>query len=255
MDDDVAPWFPQVAVTADGESAMQSGPISDGGQSSQRTAVSGPGLLYFFWKVSSEEDYDFLDFLIDDELFLYRSGEVDWEDMSILIPPGIHILEWVYTKDEILSDGADAAWLDAVEYIELDAFSYWQQLNFLPGELLDPEISGQDADPDRDGWRNIEEFGFGLDPFSSKNDHRPSARLVQTSIGQVLELTYLRRTDEPNLVYSIALSNDLEKWTTSPASDWEESLIKWDQGLQQVRTRYRIPVGPDSLFTRVRIRY
>ncbi|MCD8534187.1 MAG: immunoglobulin domain-containing protein, partial [Verrucomicrobia bacterium] len=255
MDDDAAPWFPQVAVTADGESAMQSGPIGDGGQSSQRTAVSGPGLLYFFWKVSSEEDYDFLDFLIDDELFLYRSGEVDWEDMSILIPPGIHILEWVYTKDEILSDGADAAWLDAVEYIELDAFSYWQQLNFFPGELLDPEISGQDADPDRDGWRNIEEFGFGLDPFSSHNTYRPSARLVQTSIGQVLELTYLRRTDEPNLVYSIALSNDLEKWTMSPASDWEESLIKWDQGLQQVRTRYRIPVGPDSLFARVLIRY
>jgi alpha-tubulin suppressor-like RCC1 family protein len=55
-----APWFAQISVTHDGEAAAQSGHITDNQQSALQTTVTGPGVLVFWWKVSSEEGYDFL---------------------------------------------------------------------------------------------------------------------------------------------------------------------------------------------------
>jgi subtilisin family serine protease len=246
------PWFAQDSVSFDGDSALQSGPIGDGQESWLGTTVVGPGILYFAWKVSSEKDFDFVEFLVNEELYDYQSGEVDWEDLSFLIPPGQHDLDWVYSKDDIFSDGADAAWLDFVQYQALDTFSYWLNLYFLPGELSDPHISGEDADPDRDRRTNFEEFAFGLNPALSGDDMRPVARLVEISQERFLEVTYLRRTDDPDLIYSMAVSTDMMEWTTSPASHWQETTTPYDEGLEQVRARYHQPVSSNTaLFARI----
>jgi hypothetical protein len=110
------PWFSEPFVTHDGQFAAQSGPIPDGGQSTLQTSVNGPGLLQFWWKVSSEQYFDLLEFFDNGTNVLSISGEVDWTQASIAIGAGVHQLRWVYSKDNEVSDGADAGWLDQVNF-------------------------------------------------------------------------------------------------------------------------------------------
>jgi Leucine-rich repeat (LRR) protein len=49
------------------------------------------------------------------------SGQVDWQQKSYSIPLGTHVLRWAYLKDQSGAWGADAGWLDQVEYIALPA--------------------------------------------------------------------------------------------------------------------------------------
>ena len=100
----------------DGDAA-ESGFISDNQTSSIETIVTGPGSFSFYWKVSSEKNYDFLIFSIDGVSYSQMSGEVDWHKVTYEIAPGDHTLMWSYTKDENKSGGSDAGWLDKVVFI------------------------------------------------------------------------------------------------------------------------------------------
>ncbi|MFH1857241.1 MAG: FKBP-type peptidyl-prolyl cis-trans isomerase, partial [Candidatus Omnitrophota bacterium] len=72
------------------------------------------GEVNFYWKVSSEEDYDYLKFYIDDVEQVKISGEVDWESRSYDLSAGEHILKWMYEKDGSDSEGSDAGWIDDI---------------------------------------------------------------------------------------------------------------------------------------------
>jgi hypothetical protein len=82
------------------------------------TAVSGYTTIKFHWKVSSETDYDYLQFYIDGVLKDQVSGETEWEEKTYSISSGTHILRWVYSKDHSFSSGADTAWIDKLELVE-----------------------------------------------------------------------------------------------------------------------------------------
>jgi len=109
-------WFAENKVTHDNDAAAQSGPIVDNQRSYLNTSLAGPGTLAFWWKVSSEESYDFLSFSLDDSAVPLDaiSGEVDWQLKTIAIPAGTHIARWIYSKDVSVSAGQDAGWLDQV---------------------------------------------------------------------------------------------------------------------------------------------
>jgi alpha-tubulin suppressor-like RCC1 family protein len=113
-----APWFSQLKVSHDGDGAAQSGAITNNQQTSLETTVVGPGTLSFWWKVSSEEGFDFLKFAINDVVLTSAaiSGEVDWEQRTFKIPAFQHLLIWTYSKDASVSEGQDAGWLDQVVY-------------------------------------------------------------------------------------------------------------------------------------------
>jgi hypothetical protein len=84
-------WFGQTTTSYYGGSAAQSGDISGNQNSWLQTIVSGKGTLTFYWKVSSEEDFDFLDFSIDDWPEGQISHSVDWEQKTYMIErPGMH---------------------------------------------------------------------------------------------------------------------------------------------------------------------
>ncbi len=110
-------WFGQGTTTHDGVDAAQSGGIGDDEESWVQTTVTGPGTLTFWWKVSSEEDADTLDFSIDSEVQQSISGEVGWTEVSVPIAEGSHTLRWRYIKDFIFEEGEDAGWLDEVSYV------------------------------------------------------------------------------------------------------------------------------------------
>lgn len=111
-----ADWVIETTNTYDGVSAAASGGITNSQQSWLQTTVSGPGTLSFWWKVSSEDGYDFLEFDLDGTQQDSISGEVDWEQHTYEIPPGTHTLQWLYSKDPSFSSGLDAGFLDLVSY-------------------------------------------------------------------------------------------------------------------------------------------
>ncbi len=112
-----APWFAQIRETRDGDVAAQSGPIGHNQQSTLQTTVVGPGTLTFWWKVSSEEGYDLLMFHADFISSIRAiSGETDWQQMTMPIPSGSHVVRWVYSKDATVSAGRDAGWVDEVVF-------------------------------------------------------------------------------------------------------------------------------------------
>jgi hypothetical protein len=109
-------WFAENQVTHDGIAAAQSGAITNSEESILQTTVTGPGMLAFWWKVSSEEDFDFLEFFIDATNAAAISGEADWQQLTFAIPSGVHTLNWTYAKDLSVSVGQDAGWLDEVSF-------------------------------------------------------------------------------------------------------------------------------------------
>ena len=114
-----APWFAQTLTTHDGVNAAQSGMITDGQESWMQTSLVGPGTLSFWWKVSSESDYDYLECYLDDVLQSGSiSGIVDWQQMTSRIPSGLHAVKWRYMKDpECCAGGQDAGWVDEVSFL------------------------------------------------------------------------------------------------------------------------------------------
>jgi len=111
-----AGWFGQANTYYYGSDAAQSGTISSDSNSWLQTTVTGPGTLKFYWKVSSEANFDFLRFYIDGVEQERISGNVDWQQKTYGISSGSHTLKWAYTKDGSVNSGSDCGWLDKVEF-------------------------------------------------------------------------------------------------------------------------------------------
>ncbi len=115
-----APWFAQDRVTHDGVDAAQSGAIGDNQSSELEATVTGPAYLSFWWKASSEQNWDYLHFYLDDVEKGAISGETDWTQVFVYVPAGAHTLTWAYVKDETGRGGQDAGWLDGVVFDNAD---------------------------------------------------------------------------------------------------------------------------------------
>lgn len=113
-------WLVDSINTYDGNLSAKSGDIGDSQSSWIQTTVTGPGVLSFWWKISSELNYDFLRFYLDDQEQVSVpgiSGEVDWTKLnSIIITEGTHSIKWAYVKDISLSSSDDAGWIDQVVF-------------------------------------------------------------------------------------------------------------------------------------------
>jgi hypothetical protein len=115
-----APWHVQSQRAAGGRYSVRSGSI-DNGQSSSLVLVVNTfaGTASFELSVSSEANWDALEFYLNGVRLQDWSGEVDWRRFMFKIPAGINHLEWRYTKDANFSQGLDAAFIDNV-YVPID---------------------------------------------------------------------------------------------------------------------------------------
>jgi YD repeat-containing protein len=96
----------------DGDSA-KSGDIDHEGVSQMQATVEGEGEVSFWWKVSSEEGCDYLEFYIDGVFKNKISGEVGWQEKEYtLTGSGSHSLLWQYEKDGSIDEGDDCGWVD-----------------------------------------------------------------------------------------------------------------------------------------------
>jgi hypothetical protein len=112
-----AEWFSQPTTSHFDGDAAESGDVEDGQRSWMQTTVQGPGTLSFYWKVSSEANFDFLEFSIDSVVQERISGSVNWHQMIYSISDsGPHTLEWRYLKDGDVSHGNDLGRVDLVDW-------------------------------------------------------------------------------------------------------------------------------------------
>ena len=108
-------WFGQKDVSQDAVDAAQSGDISDGQTSWMQVVVKDASSVSFWWKVSSETNYDKLHFYVDGtEVVDPISGQRDWIKVEYKLAAGSHTLKWSYTKDGSVTNGDDCGWVDSV---------------------------------------------------------------------------------------------------------------------------------------------
>ena len=102
----------------EGQYCAKSSGLSDGESSVLyiTVEVGSESVVSFYYKVSSESNYDKLYFKIDGVDKNNWSGEVSWTQASYTLTPGSHELKWVYGKDSSVSSGDDCAWIDNVVF-------------------------------------------------------------------------------------------------------------------------------------------
>ena len=109
-------WYRDNTVAYEGAYSLKSGDISDNQNTTvQFTRTVSSGTFSFYYKVSSEQNYDFLKFYIDGVEKGSWSDEIDWTQASFTVSAGSHTFKWEYTKDESQSEGSDCAWIDNIE--------------------------------------------------------------------------------------------------------------------------------------------
>lgn len=80
--------------------------------------------ITFSSQVSSEKDKDILSFLVNDSLIYSWSSLLLFAsptELKYIIPKGHNKLTWKYTKNESISSGLDAAWLDRIILPPIDS--------------------------------------------------------------------------------------------------------------------------------------
>jgi hypothetical protein len=119
-----ANWFTTNQDPYEGNYCSESGDINDNETSVLEifANVQSPDSLSFYYKVSSEQYYDFLEFYMDGTKKDEWSGLVSWSRKSYYVPTsGVHNFKWVYMKDFIISTHEDCAWVDEVIFPPLSS--------------------------------------------------------------------------------------------------------------------------------------
>jgi len=77
----------------------------------QRT-IQGPAYVDFWWRGSSEADFDYFSYSVDGAVREEYSGERGWQKVSFFLAAGSHTVRWSYEKDESDGSGEDALFVD-----------------------------------------------------------------------------------------------------------------------------------------------
>ena len=114
-----AQWFGETNVTHDGVDAARSGGIGALQETILQTILgtNQAGSYTFWWKVSSEQFFDTLEFRVNGSVLASISGEVDWQQVRIPVAAGTNVLQWRYSKDTSYDVGQDAAWVDQFAWL------------------------------------------------------------------------------------------------------------------------------------------
>ncbi|MCF7858764.1 MAG: T9SS type A sorting domain-containing protein [Candidatus Cloacimonetes bacterium] len=99
--------------------------------------VSSGGEVSFWKKISTEFEFDFMRFFIDDILQEEWSGNFDWSESSFPLSAGLHTLRWEYVKDTYVTGGDDRVWLDYIIFPPLAGEVHSEQaLNINVSKLI-----------------------------------------------------------------------------------------------------------------------
>lgn len=134
----------------------------------------------------------------------------------------------------------------------------WKQMHFTAAEMQDPEISGDLADPDKDGISNLLEYAFAMNPRATDGDGTlPSVSIV----GGDPAMEFVRAPSRIDLTYEVLVSDDLTDWTVIARSlggnastilETSTHVIE-ETGTGPVQVRVTDPDSGGAKFYRVRV--
>lgn len=129
------------------------------------------------------------------------------------------------------------------------SYSEWANETFTAAELLDPAISGTDADPEHDGLPNFLEFFFHSNPKAP--DGSPTTLDITSGTPT---LTFLRRNSASDSIdFEVQASSDLLSWQ-SASTDWTMATIDNGDGSETVILTRTDPVAAgETLFVRLQL--
>ena len=233
-----ANWIAQTGTSYDGVDAVESGSVfanesSRFSTSKQTTSVS------FWYKVSSEDNYDFFEFYINGSRRLRTSGEVGWTQFTDnSLSNTNHTFEWRYTKDTYVDAGADRAWVDQISFDQNGGYQEWSNTN-------SASDSGE-VDSDDDGLIDLVEYLVAGSSLSQ--DGSDSIALDANS----REFTLRRDSASKDLIIRLLVSDDLENWAPIAVSYEGNSfstingLTATDNALNGSLVETRITISPSN---------
>ena len=236
-----ADWFADDTLSSSPTHSVRSGDIFDDQTTFlEVTCTVSEGDVLFCYKVSSEEDYDFLRFYVDGEARWSRSGEEGWSLANIGVSPGLHTFRWAYEKDYSVSSGADAAWIDDValpDAVCLDCGCLDPDDDFETGDLTGlPWTTGGTA-----SWSAV-------DSECSSPTH--SARSGEATHGESTYLEVTREVKGGNVLFCYKVSSEPgfdflrlyvdgdERWARSGEQGWTLGSATVTAGTHTFRWAY-----------------
>ena len=115
--------------------------------------VPAAGDMTFYYKVSSEQNYDKLFFYMDNQQKGVWSGNIDWTQFTQPVTPGSHTFKWSYTKDTSVSSGSDCAWVDDIVFPPVNVVTFLE-----PVTNLDAVVDDRDVTLSWTGSNNVESY-------------------------------------------------------------------------------------------------
>jgi hypothetical protein len=122
-------------------------------------------------------------------------------------------------------------------------FHDWKN-RYWPG-VTDQTIIGNNVDGDGDELTNLVEYALGLDPTTGSPDGAPEIGIVEVGGMKYLSLTYVGRTDDPNLQFAVLAADS----TKTANENWQvlTETMPADQtgvqsGFQKVIVRDSFPI-------------
>jgi subtilisin family serine protease len=111
-----APWTIDSANPYAGLYCSKSGTITHNQASTMELTLDAfsAGDVSFWYSVSSESNYDYLQFYIDGSLQNEWSGSVAWTQGTYAVSAGTHTFTWTYAKDYSVDSGSDCGWVDDI---------------------------------------------------------------------------------------------------------------------------------------------
>ncbi len=114
-----ADWVIDDVTVQHGNYSARSGAIGDSQRSYLELTVDTTGydLITFYYKVSSEENFDFFHFYIDGSWRIEHGGDSGgWIYRTFPVYNGLTTFKWSYDKDSSGYDGDDCAWIDNIVF-------------------------------------------------------------------------------------------------------------------------------------------
>lgn len=229
-----AHWFAQTKTSYYGGDAAQSGDISHSQNSWMQTVVEGPGVAKFYWKASSEPNYDFLEFYIDGARQAWISGSAAWQQKTYDIPSGSHTLRWRYIKDESVSFGSDCGWVDKFE---------WEPTAPPPpvgdlSEALDT-TSSFTTGGNVDWFAQAKTSYYGGDAAQSGDISHSQDSWMQTTLdGPGVARFYWKVSSEANYDFLEFYINGIRQHQISGSVDWQQKTYDIPAGSHTLKWRY-----------------
>lgn len=123
----------------------------------------------------------------------------------------------------------------------------WQAAQFTAGDLANAAISGDNADPDRDGLANLAEFAFRLPPKSGS----VSPVTISSLAADAVFVNFPLNVDASDLVVRVQHSTDLASWSSTGVT--YENVGAVVDGVQTIRARVPRTLPDPRHFVRVLI--